>query len=347
MGKKGQTTLFIILAVSLLLIAGFYFLVSSSVKGSNIERELEEGIKVSANFQPVKNYVDACIKKTTEDALTVLGIQGGFVFFLEGITRLSNMYFDTAYWYFDDVGVPYGKDFVEGQINLFLDVKIRDCVNNFESLNLNIDSKYSNSKAYILDDKIIVKTNYTVTLNQGEDRITNSKYIVGVPVRLGKIIDTANGIVERQKADPDMIDMTYLAELDLDVNLFRQTAQDYLITITDTESTIGGRPYSFAMAMNYKYEVPVEENRAPEIDPIEDLEVKVGEEVLFYVQAYDTNFDTLRYHSVSTLFDIDKNTGMVSFTPTAADIGEHDTAIEVYDTLGESDFEFFKVKVVQ
>src|SRR3989338_3113173 len=73
MNKRGQVTIFIILGIIILaaVVLVFYLTGDTLVKQS-------EG-KVNIETKPLKNYVGDCLEKTGNDALTLIGKQGGVI----------------------------------------------------------------------------------------------------------------------------------------------------------------------------------------------------------------------------------------------------------------------------
>src|SRR3989344_4564829 len=73
MNKRGQVTSFIILGIVLVVIAFvvFYFF------GDVLIKQKKEVIFDESEIEPLKNYVEECIKLNGEDGLNLIGKQGG------------------------------------------------------------------------------------------------------------------------------------------------------------------------------------------------------------------------------------------------------------------------------
>ena len=76
MNKKGQLTVFIILGIVILLVAGLgiYFYSKST---QSISRDLPSIAVVQKEAEPVSSFVTACLEKTLEDASRHIGSRGG------------------------------------------------------------------------------------------------------------------------------------------------------------------------------------------------------------------------------------------------------------------------------
>ncbi|MCK5560777.1 MAG: hypothetical protein KAJ51_09300, partial [Thermoplasmata archaeon] len=72
-------------------------------------------------------------------------------------------------------------------------------------------------------------------------------------------------------------------------------------------------------------------NDAPVLTPLGIIEINESEDFNFTVTAFDIDSETLTFSDNTELFDIDPTTGVISFTATSADIGEHYITIKVND----------------
>ncbi|UCE38370.1 MAG: TIGR03790 family protein [Thermoplasmata archaeon] len=79
-------------------------------------------------------------------------------------------------------------------------------------------------------------------------------------------------------------------------------------------------------------------NDPPILNFIDDCQATQEVEFTKTVTASDVDYgDTLTFKDDTTLFDIDPNTGVISFTPTNSDVGVHTITISVEDEDGDSD----------
>ena len=112
MKKRGQLTLFLILALSLVLIFGLVYYLEGYKKTKNAKAQAESANQNSDEVPVVKSFAENCIKKSAEDALfNRIGMQGGFVnpagdskYAEEGI---SNSPINPPTALFDDNTVPF------------------------------------------------------------------------------------------------------------------------------------------------------------------------------------------------------------------------------------------------
>jgi len=99
MEKRGQVTVFIILAICLAIAAGLFYYLTSYQKTSNVKSQT--AATKSDAVDVVKSYAENCLKKVSEEALfNKIGVQGGYV-------STSEMPSKTL---FDGYDVPYYLD---------------------------------------------------------------------------------------------------------------------------------------------------------------------------------------------------------------------------------------------
>ena len=72
--KKGQVSIFILIVLVIILASVFvsYIKISSTEK---IENEVEGRVSEIGFAEPVKNYVESCLKGVSENSVGVIGIQ--------------------------------------------------------------------------------------------------------------------------------------------------------------------------------------------------------------------------------------------------------------------------------
>ena len=89
-------------------------------------------------------------------------------------------------------------------------------------------------------------------------------------------------------------------------------------------------------------------NRAPEFNTVAPGSVRVGNPYRYDSGALDPDSDTLSYSLVSgpSGLSVDANTGLVTWTPTAADVGTHVVELRTVDPFAASDTQRFTINVL-
>ncbi len=79
MNKKGQLTLFIIIGLLLLIGISIYVYLTSRAVTAPVEAERIRIAEVPAEMQPLRDFIQDCLKITAKDGLTRLGQRGGHI----------------------------------------------------------------------------------------------------------------------------------------------------------------------------------------------------------------------------------------------------------------------------
>jgi len=134
MQKRGQVTVFIIIGLILLILAGVFIMMRQQAA------EEEPPEIVPEQLFPIKSFVDSCVRSASRDALDILGLQGGYIQVPESIRYDPLSYLpltsdSTAtamkipYWYYrgrnvipsvDDMNLAIAR-YVEGNIGACLE----------------------------------------------------------------------------------------------------------------------------------------------------------------------------------------------------------------------------------
>ncbi len=222
MNCKSQITIIIISAVFILLV----FSVSLYLFVAGGERVfVPEVRKVVGEAKPVSDYVTACLKSTTEDALVLLGSQGGFL-------DVSNLRTDVVptngeavvvnaedemripYWFHlasenecEKAGackfvlqVPSQKK-IEQELEAFIAENLDDCLKNFEDLKgFQITPKDEKAvDIYIAEDSIKAVLKYPLKIAVGPTIFSTEEYLAEVNLNLKKILRLGEGLAELER----------------------------------------------------------------------------------------------------------------------------------------------------
>ena len=314
--RKGQVTLFIIAGIVVVVIAAILFYLRGSSVGQNID--------VPVEAQPVKVFVDACLKSTAIKGIQLLGIQGGYV-------MLDKPYLQTEYskisYHFIRNNKTYPSDEeVENEISFFIGAYIQSCIQGFtifKEQGYDIKEGNISVKANINENKVDIDLNYPLELGKGEARNKLESFSVDVPIRLGHILDISRKITDKAADDPESMDMDFLSGFDVQLDVLPFNMSSLVFSINDEKSE---GQYIFLFAHDYIL------NKPPTID-IPDHLVFSEEYVNFKIGASDPENDPLTFSDNTALFDIQQD-GTVEFWPDVP--GEYNATITVEDSYGNS-----------
>jgi len=78
------------------------------------------------------------------------------------------------------------------------------------------------------------------------------------------------------------------------------------------------------------------------VEDIPDFEIQNNENFYYKINASGYN---LSFNDYTSLFDINNKTGVINFTPTEEEIGNHSVWISLKDKFGNEDYAEFEMQV--
>ncbi|MBI2105658.1 hypothetical protein HYT56_02355 [Candidatus Woesearchaeota archaeon] len=153
-GKRGQSTIFIIAGIAIIIVVGLILFFSSD--------KIQTGERITTSqVEPIKEYVDGCIQEELEDKMPRLKQFAG--------------YFDLVYGFIDR-DINYLDHFKQdAEIELMLENSIKERLKNYCSLdvfkdNFNLDSNPENIFVDVIIDDFNVNTvvQYPITISKAD-----------------------------------------------------------------------------------------------------------------------------------------------------------------------------------
>lgn len=223
--RKAQVTLFVILGLVILIVAGFFLYMNYANKTPTGPERTD----VSEQFEPIQLFVENCMESVARDAIERLGKHGGYIdpedAYLSGRLFYTNAddqsesdlayLSDTnpiAYWYYSysEVGcddclmmsqAPY-IDEIERQISIYVSENIDLCLDDFQSFR---DKGFDLStedlmyvKTTLREQDVLIESIYNINLTYKESKASIEKYIATVDIPLMKYYDMALNITSQE-----------------------------------------------------------------------------------------------------------------------------------------------------
>ena len=265
--KRSQITIFIIIAVLLVVAVSIVFLVRSSMKTG--------GETTPAGTENVGDFVTNCLKITAENGLIIIGRQGGYyqvsspsILYSGNDSAPEQKYFTE----FSNINVPYylygssianmpSTQTIENQISLYVQENLDNCLNDFslfKQKGFDVTKGTIAASTRILDDKVIASLDYPVTATKGDIVQTKTAYNVDVPVRLGLIYNLTNNMILNHTACPPVTNPPNLNNdcsriiRSNDFNIaFIRLDNTALLIFTDNKYKLNNNYYDWIFAYQY------------------------------------------------------------------------------------------------
>ena len=202
--KRGQITIFIIIAI-VLVAAGVMFFV---LKDSFVSEQ------IPASIEPIYNSFLYCLEESTLVGIDVLESQAGYISlpnfesgsgYMPFSSQLNFLGSPVPYWYYvsgnniQKEQVPSKRD-MEEQLEDFIEEKITGCVfDAYYEQGFEIIQEEPKAKVSIQDEEVEVSLDMDLSVEKDEDAILIKNHGVNVKSRLGMLYDSARKIYDYEQ----------------------------------------------------------------------------------------------------------------------------------------------------
>ncbi|HRZ85919.1 MAG TPA: hypothetical protein P5277_04015 [Candidatus Paceibacterota bacterium] len=202
--RKGQITIFIIIAAVIIAGVLIYFVVKSNFFPSN------QYIK----HQEVYDYFDDCVEKATVDGLTIAGIQAGYIDVPEFVpgsnfapfsSQLDFLGNPVPYWYYVSANniikeqVPTKKQ-IETQLSEFVLREISGCdFSEFRKKGYSIKMSNFTIDSKILESNVDIVVSGEISVAKENLTSSKSEHEISVKSKFGKFYNLAKEVYEKEK----------------------------------------------------------------------------------------------------------------------------------------------------
>ncbi len=235
--NKGQITIFMMMAVVVLLIFALVFIAYS-----------RESIDLSFSESSIQQYIDGCLKQTAEDGLELLGKQGGRIQLQDYV---SAPHYGITYWLKDNtLSVPPAAE-MELQLSGYVDRNIGRCIKNFEEFEhqgWTVEAGELSSSVSINQQEVSFSATYPITVGQQESTLFISQLHASVPIRLQHIHLTAQQAAQSMQQN-GKIDLSASDMSGLNVTIFPYK-QALIYQFADGQSELKNKPFVFNIAIS-------------------------------------------------------------------------------------------------
>jgi len=188
--------------IILLLGALFFYTQKASLKKTEL---------ISPEIAPVKNFIDACISNVATQAITILGLNGGYIAFPDEIKNNPRSYLQLGpvssirnpYWWYDGIESIPSESFIARQIEDYIASNLGTCVSDFSAFSqFNVRQKGNlDVKVTLNENDVTVDVDYPLELTNKRNSTTImlDKFKETLPIRLKKAYEAAKDIYESEK----------------------------------------------------------------------------------------------------------------------------------------------------
>lgn len=239
MYKRGQVTIFIIVGVVIVLglVIGSFFVLKNNTTQTSVARQ----------YEALDSSIDTCVEEQAENAISILGIGGGQI--TQTKETISGPFGNSIYALKGNKNNLPSLDTIEAEIEEYIILTIPNCYD-AEEYEYDIVSKNPSSQVKIYEDYVRVFGNIDLIIASNDTtQIFERKYMHDIPVRMGKIHDLSNQIIEKQKTSGLYVPLTFLTEFDTEIVYDYIDENTILYIIHDENSKINNVTYNFLFAV--------------------------------------------------------------------------------------------------
>ena len=311
MNRKGQITIFIIIAIILIIAAGAYiYFTSKPVMPEEIQRLI---VDVPELGKPIAAYIYSCMDLGAPVGILTIARGGGYVF---PPTALKTEYGTLGYGYRLGDDILASKEEIEAQISHYMGTVVLSCfdISLFEKQGYKIELEEITTETQMLPDKLIVTMNIPMTVSKGDASIQLNDFALAVEIPLGRLHAIAKTFIAQLKENPDEISLSFMQGIPEEIEILPIDSNNIAVAVRDPQTVLNDEPLTFLFAAE------VAQNLAPEFKNLPDtMEYTEGETVSFTVEAEDPEGNAFVFSADPILFEINQETGAFAFTPEIPD----------------------------
>lgn len=256
MDKRGQLTIFLIIAVVIVGAVVIFFV----LKQAKPPIEGEPQITGSIDVTEIIEKVNGCLDKSAKYSVTYVGFQGGYY----NLPEKNTVIFTDRYPIFIDKGqniIP-SIESIQNEISNFTEIQLTDCLEDFKEFKeqgFNINSGKIAVSTKINQDNIAVNLTFPLTITKGDSSAAISKFSTTIkPILMPKILNFAEQVAVQHQQDTRGICLACISSLaeqnSLEVTVLETFENDvFLFSIQDSESNFTDYPYNFYFSSRYDF----------------------------------------------------------------------------------------------
>jgi len=256
MTKRGQLTLFILIAVVIVVgIVGTVFFVSQSGKSRTTDVYFQEAA-VAAQVDAMKVQIEDCIDSVTKESLILVAVQGGY--YTPPSRKFSYAPVFFPYYYYEGQITFPTLSKIESELEKSTNDKIIDCLDKSDYENFELSYNRAETEVSVTEDNAYFEIDLPIKIEQEGHTMTLEleDFSINHNSSLYEMYEVAEYITQSHKEDAEYYCISCVAEMarerDLFVYVFPQIVNELItgIMIYENKSQIAD-PYSFVFFNKY------------------------------------------------------------------------------------------------
>ena len=251
--KKGQATVFIIIAIVIVAAIGSVTYITTQNKKIAASNEYFSQTSIRPTLNAIESEIINCAENTAKNALYVIGTQGGY-YNREGIIKELEVTFLPYYYYEGDILLPT-KENIQDELALYIDNNLNDCVEKIDHPDYSIKHTTTKTQTSIIDNEVTFNINQDSIIEREGNTITftlSDKPIL-INSKLNQIYEVAKLFTESHEQDAELYCVSCVSDLakehNLFVNIISLEGDETMVRISE----IGDSDYPYSLNFVNKY----------------------------------------------------------------------------------------------
>ncbi len=243
MNKKGQVTIFIIIAILIVASVALFFIFKDNI-----------GIGETTNTQSalIVNFVEECMDETLNDSIYSVAANGGY----SGYSYLSRQLTESGvrYYFFRESNYMPSKSLVEDQIEEYFKRKFFVCINDFSDFKeYSVQEGLLDVSVSIEEEEVVLEADYPLTIVQGKNKVRVRDFESEIPSRLSLIYSSVKYFIDNHENRRSLC--LGCLEMAIENNIYIDMKSSYDGTVVfvfrDNSSELNSKPLEWVFANKY------------------------------------------------------------------------------------------------
>ena len=202
--KRGQVTIFIIIALVIVVLVGGYFVFKDTLRKQVIPE----------NISPIQSSFLSCLEEATYTGISLVESTGGYIElpdFKPGSryqpfsSQLTFAGIEIPYWYYvSGSNIPRenvpSKKMIEGEIAKFVEERIVSCnLNDYVDQGFQIFRGEPKAEVIIKDETVTVNLEMDLSMERDLDTFLINEHVIEVKSQLGELYGAAMAVYEEEQ----------------------------------------------------------------------------------------------------------------------------------------------------
>lgn len=202
MKKRGQITIFVFVGIIIVVIAIFLLMINSGKREITLNEETLKKGEFGAEYQETAKAIYRCVESTSDNALIIIGLQGGYLYPEKYEDR--DLYF-LSYHYYEGRSYTPNKTVVESELADYVSSYLGYCFEKLKRNGLNIEYGEIRTLSKLQSERVIFNIRSNVVVRKEQDSKKISEFSIERNSSLNEIVELGEFIGKENERDPARI----------------------------------------------------------------------------------------------------------------------------------------------